>query len=270
MKKTTARNLIIILALSLSLLACTVSGQADPEPTATVQAATATVQAATATPLPSPFPSDTPTRPAPTAFPTFAPPKTLYEERFEDDVTCFKMKSLDKGIELGIEDEAYFIKVDSNASLSTQCRGGYSDFVLEYDVRLNEGDVHSIVGLRFRTNAGSSYNVYITGRNDLCWDFYNAEEDSFRNLAGCWGRLPDGMDIHDNFRIRLIAAGNRMAILINGELVATASDRAVGSGTFGFFVANSGPGFMEVIIDNILIRELNEEDIDVFEPEQIG
>ncbi len=215
-------------------------------------------------------PSPHPPTPTSTIFPTQKPPKILYEERFEDNVTCFKLNSLNKDIKVGIENEAYSVIVEGNNSLATQCIGGYDNFVMEYDVQVVKGDAHSIVGLQYRNYLRSSYNIYISGSNVLCWDYYNSETNSFRNLAGCWARLPEGLNIHDTFHVRLVVAAEKMAIIINDELVTTVYDRALNYGTFGFFIANNGPGTTEVIIDNILIRELQREDSDVFEVDQIG
>lgn len=259
----------ILLGICAVLAACQ-GPETQPEPVRTTRDPITVPAPSVPAPSPTAEPTalPTPTAPPPTA--TTAPPKTLFLESFDDDITCFRIRSLDPGIELSLKDEAYHIRVSGDNWFTSQCRGGYRDFVLEYDVTLAEGSLHSIVGLMFRLYVGSSYNVYLSGSNEFCWDHYDFDADRFRELAGCWVRLPHQFDIARTLRVRIVAYQDQMAVYLNEEAVAVAYDDSLDYGTFGFFVGNAGAGATEAVIDNIVIREIRPPDLEIFRGSQTG
>ena len=255
---------IIFLIIFFWLVGCQTSiDQGTSAPVTAV--APSQIAAATGEPTPTSPPASTPL-----VFPTPVPPKTLYEERFDDGTTCFRTKSLEEGVEIGIEDERYILQLEGDKGFSTNCHGGFDNFVMDFEVQMVAGDRHSIFGLTYRTYLESAYTIYFTGANEICWDYYDAETNVFRNLVGCWAKLPHFIDIREPLRIRLIAAKEDMAIVINDALIAIVADGSNDYGRFGFYVGNKSPAQTRILIDNILIREIQMEDINVFRSEQTG
>ncbi|HUF37049.1 MAG TPA: hypothetical protein VMN57_00875 [Anaerolineales bacterium] len=261
------RHIIVFTAGLLIILACRQAGPGTPMP-----AATAAALETTTGPTPTVFPSETAGPPTPTGpVATETPePKILFRETFDDDLTCFKLHSLEPGIELAIRDGAYRVRVDGDTAINLPCRGGYDDFVMSFDLAFAEAGPQSLVGFAFRSYVGTSYNIYFTGSAEFCWDHADFRAEAFRILAGCWLQLPDIVTSGETLRLSVVAAQERMAILIDGFLLAAVTDTANDYGSFGFFVLNDGPGVTEIVIDNILIRELIDNDLEFFREDQTG
>lgn len=251
------------LAIAVLLLACRLGAPAQP-----TQIPASPTPAAS----PTPFPSETPfPAPSPTPASTDAPaPKILFTERFEDETTCFRMHSLEPGIELGIEDGAYRVRVEGDSGVDLPCMGGYGDFALAFDFSFAAAGEDSLVGFTFRSFVGTSYNIYLNGQAEFCWDHADFNAEEFRILAGCWLQLPEYVTSGETLHIEVVAARERMAVLIDDFLLAAVSDSSNDYGSFGYFVLNNGPGATEIVLDNIVIRELVEEDLEFFREDVTG
>ena len=250
---------------ALLLLACRLSspaaGEQVPTSTSPPPALTPTVFP-TETALPSPTPA-----PAATETPG---PKILFSEAFEDDLTCFKLHSLDPMVELGIRNGAYHVRVEGDGGIQLPCMGGYDDFAMGFDIAFAEAGEQSLVGFTFRSYVGTGYNIYFTGLAEFCWDHADFNTETFRVLAGCWLQLPEVVTSGATLRLAVIAADDRMAVFIDGFLLAVVSDTSNDYGSFGYFVLNNGDGATEIVLDNILIRELVESDLEIFREEETG
>lgn len=251
-------------AAALALLACRLSSPAPAQPTPLPPSPTPAAS-------PTPFPTEAPPpAPSPTPPATAAAPKVLFTERFDDETTCFRMHSFEPGVELGIEDGAYHVRVEGDSGVDLPCMGGYDDFVLNFSIAFAEAGEFSLVGFTYRAYVGTSYNIYLTGFAEFCWDHADFNTEEFRTLAGCWAQLPEYVTSGVKLHVSLIAAQDRMAVLFDGNLLAAISDATNDYGSFGFFVLNNGPGATEIVLDDIVIRELVEEDLEFFREDVTG
>ena len=167
--------------------------------------------------------------------------------------------------------QAYQIRVEGEGNgFWTVCHAAFDNFVLEFEVRMEQGTADSLVGVMFRVFTGSSYNLYLTGGNRYCWTYYDAEADDSRALANCGEPLPAGARLENTVRVRLVVFAEKMALFVDENLVAEASHFALDYGRFGFFVIHSGEAFTEVAIDNILIRSVTPADLIIFSDGEQG
>lgn len=259
---------VLIYLMSLTILnllsACQTAAQPDtatPPPAPT---------GASAAPRLQPKPTAALVQPEADPFPTEAPPEILFRENFDNRTTCFNLPDLDEGASLGIEAGAYRMRVEGANGFDTRCTGSFDNFVLEFDLAVLEGGVHSLFGLMFRIDLGSSYNIYFSAEDDYCWDYFDLDQNRYTELAGCWGELPAGFTPGEAARIQVIASGENMALVINEEMITTIYDLSGADGAFGFFVINNGLGSTEIQIDNILVRELTIHDVGFFRLDQTG
>jgi hypothetical protein len=247
------------IAISLIFLACRLG---SPAPAAPLP------------PTPTVFPTETEAAlPTATALPvsTETPgPKILFSEAFDDETTCFRLHTFEPGVELAIENGAYHVRVEGDSGINLPCMGGYGDFALGFDFAFAETSADSLVGFTYRSYVGSAYTIYLSGLAEFCWDHADYNTEAFRVLAGCWLQLPEIVTSGDTLRMAVVAAQERMAVFIDGFLVAAISDSTNDYGSIGFFVLNNGAGATEFVIDNILIRELVESDLEVFREDQTG
>jgi hypothetical protein len=252
-------------AAALVLLACRL-GALPPTPSLTPPPATHAASTPTVFPTETELPS-----PTPGALATETPgPKILFTEAFDDDTTCFKLHSLDPMVELGIREGAYHVRVEGDGAIDLPCMGGYDDFAMGFDFAFAEAGEQSLVGFAYRSYVGTAYNIYLNGLAEFCWDHSDFNTEAFRILAGCWLQLPDVVTSGTTLRVAVVAAQERMAVFIDGFLLAAVSDAANDYGSFGYFVLNNGDGATEIVLDNILIRELVDDDLEVFRDDQTG
>jgi hypothetical protein len=252
-----------LLPALFAVLACRTLTPATPTPAPTALPSATPTPSPTATPtlLPSAIPS-----PSPTLTPTITPtpePKLLYSEIFEDETTCFNLHTFQDGVELGIEDGAYFIRVaGADNGFNTICTPGFHDFYMELDLTITEGGEHSVAAVYFRQFTNSSYTFYLTGDHFYCLDYYDFASETGEALAGCWRPtfLPNRQPIH----VTIAAWGGNIALLLNGELMALTEHFANDYGRFGLIVFNTGEGITEARFDNIIIRELAPADLEIF------
>lgn len=259
---------VFILLISFTTACLLSSCQAAAQ--SAVDAPTPAPNRVSAAPRLQPKPTATAAQPEPEQLPTEAPPTVLFRENFDSLTTCFNLRSNDEGASLGIEAGAYRMRVEGMNGFDSRCTDSFDNFVLEFDLTMLEGGAHSLFGLMFRIDLGSSYNIYFSAEDDFCWDYFDLDQNRYTELAGCWGRLPAGFIPGETVRIQVIASGENMALRIDEEVITTIYDRSGDDGTFGFFVINNGPGTTEIQIDNIQIRELTLQDIGVFRPDQTG
>ena len=133
---------------------------------------------------------------------------------------------------------------------------GFSDFILEVDVRQLQGDTQSSFGILFRMqNPNQFYRFEITGNG-----MFMLER---RNGDGTWTRfLEDWVDsqaIRQGYnevnRLKVRAIGPNISIFANETLLFQASDSAYTSGTIALDAGTFTQPGLQVAFDNLEVRE---------------
>jgi len=208
-------------------------------------------------PLPTPtaFPTEPslPTR-APSPTPTATPDPILslpshVQEALSWEIELFDDFSDDSGswntgefsndnfiIKREIVDGQYLMTNQQLQGSGMQMFGGFSklmmlgDFQTSFKARLFEGYADTGYGLSFRDSLQGSYLFIVRGNSYYLSSEYRQESDSQTNVLVDWttsaALLPDAMN-----EFSVIANGNRITLLINGEIVADIVDDTHAFGT---------------------------------------
>jgi hypothetical protein len=133
---------------------------------------------------------------------------------------------------------------------------GFTDFILEVDVRQLQGDLQSSFGVLFRMqNPNQFYRFEITGNG-----MFMLER---RNGDGTWTRfLEDWVDssaIRQGYnevnRLKIRAIGPNISIFANDMLLFQGSDSAYTSGTIALDAGTFTQPGLQVAFDNLEVRE---------------
>ena len=236
-------------------------------PTHTVTPTTTPSPTFTLTPSPSPSPSGTATE---------TPPLVLFEERFKDELTCFRLHSLDEGIDFSIIKSEYHVSVSKPQTwVDSACDGNYEDFVLEFELHFLKKDDDSYAGVYTNAIFDDSFIFHISVDSYYCITHYDyALEETFYftgSARNCWVALPDGIDLSQPLNIRVVSALHALAFSINDVLVHVLLDLDTNRGRFGLLVYNHQAPLTEVVFDDIIVRQASPEDlIDILAAQSTG
>ncbi|MEW6716066.1 MAG: hypothetical protein AB1345_00980 [Chloroflexota bacterium] len=245
LKPTNKKGLaILIVCIILLSLSCNLSVNATPQPTYTPYP-TSTPRP-TYTPYPTPFPSPTST----------PPPKTLLEEDFSDDDTCFTLGTNNR-VARSSEGGVYNLNViDTNTIAWTTCEGQtFDDFVLELDITNESGFEESDFGVVLRKNPNASYEFLLSGYGTYCLRFFDNQEAEERPLLGCWVGIDEMKVGRQTNHLKIKALGNSIEIYLNDVLVGHVRDNRLVTGQIGLIAGTFENGNLLVTFDNLKITE---------------
>ena len=211
---------------------------------------------ASATPLPTAVPSATlPPTPTPAAH-------LRLQDQFNDSQqTCFQQFNTEQAV-AEVVDGHYLLTISAPAYIAqVVCESWVlSDFIYEVDIELlalpPESDF--FFGVIFRVSGYEHYAVVLGSQENYC--LYYAKEGAYTYLTNgtdfdvpCWVALPpidwDAGQLH----LRVVTAGTRQEVYLNGELLAVVHDGGLQQGWFGF-VAGTGPaGGLSISYDNLVV-----------------
>ncbi len=225
--------LFAVILLALGTLACSAvsSFVATPTPVPTF------TPVPTSTPLPSPTPS------------------SLFEESVFDRASCFATNKTDD-VERYVENEEFHMLVKTPSIIAwTVCEGEVlSDFVLDVDATTVGGPENNAFGVVFRYNEGTDefYNFSISadGYYVMTLDGFNYEEPQFIVDWNTSSAIKTGYQTN---HLKVVAIGDTIEFYVNDQLLGEASNSALNSGSFGFFISSFDEGDVHVKFDNLTV-----------------
>lgn len=139
---------------------------------------------------------------------------------------------------------------------STLTTPGFTDFVLEVDIRQIKGDLQSSFGVLFRMqNPNQFYRFEITGNGMFMLERRNGD-GTWTRFVEDWQDAPainQGINVIN--RIKVEAIGPNIAVFANDTLLMQASDSAFTSGTIALDGGTFTQPGLQVAFDNLEVRE---------------
>jgi len=187
-----------------------------------------------------------------------ADPDVLFSENFAPgEVGDWQIEGDGAG-QTTLLNENLVIEIDEPniMQFSTLTAPGFTDFVLEVDVRQLQGDLQSSFGVLFRMqNPNQFYRFEITGNGMFMFER--------RNGDGTWTRfIEDWLDssaIKQGFnevnRLKVMAIGPNISMFANETLLFQASDPSYTSGTIALDAGTFTQPGLQVAFDNLVVRQ---------------
>lgn len=164
----------------------------------------------------------------------------------------------DAGNRIGIVDDAYALRIETPADLSLLA--GVSgltaeNFLFEIDAVPVELYGYSETGLVFRSGPNESYLFLISSDSEYALIKADSGELEFVVEA----TVSPAIEVDDEGAIRLgvLADGDQISLLVNGEVLITVEDPNPIAGELGVFITASDAGPLEVVYDNFTLWDLD-------------
>jgi hypothetical protein len=157
-----------------------------------------------------------------------------------------------------IMNEQLVIQVDAANTIqfATLQEPAFSDFVLEVDAQLLAGSLDSSFGVLFRQDEnGRFYRFVITGNGLFMLERRNGD-GSWTRLLEEWAQT-DAINQGTNAinRLRVEAAGSRIAVYVNEQYLHEANDNAYSQGMIALEASTFGQPGLQVAFDNLTVRQ---------------
>jgi len=252
MKRNTCRPILLAgLCLTLASLACDAIIEPTPTPTPTPVPPTLT-PTSTVTPTLTPTPTATPT---PTPTPTPAPGDVLLRDDFSDPDSGWAVIEYENG-DVGYGDGYYFTETTEEAGMVWGVASqSFSDVVIEVEATQVEAPANNNNGFGVMCRVQESNDGYLLR---ISGDGYAAIH---RILGGSFDALVDWEEspaINQGAAVnslRVVCDGSTLALYVNGELVAEATDTTFVEGDIGLAATTFEPEERtEIRFDNLLVK----------------
>jgi hypothetical protein len=158
-----------------------------------------------------------------------------------------------------ILDERLLIEIGEPNTLqfATLEEPAFSDFDLSVEARMLEGDRRSSYGILFRMQDTEQFYRFEITADGL----FIVER---RNADGSWSRLVDdwtpspainqGLAVAN--QLRVIAIGPTLSFYVNDNLLHTAQDEQIRTGTIGLDAGTFGQGGLRVTFDKVVVQRI--------------
>lgn len=179
----------------------------------------------------------------------------VLQDDFSDPNSGWEVEQFDSG-SVGYANGKYFvISTESAAAMWGAAGRNYADVVIEVEatqVRApsnNNNDYGVMCRLKF-TGEGYSFNISGDG-------FYSIQKMSNNEFTDLVAWTESGVIRKGNAtnKIRVVCDGNKLALFVNGEMLAEVIDSAYTSGDIGLAATTYEPEATEVHFDNLIVRE---------------
>jgi len=249
---------ILVMILVLALL---LGGGDDgaPEPVTVVVLPPASP---TAAPMVLP-PTDRPTALAPTATPRPIPPTAttspyLYNDDFSDPESGWGADQSSGGAS-GYDQGEYRIsqyEVDTVRWTTPRPALDLTDFSLEIDVRLIEGNLDNGLGVLVRSQPGDDEFYEFKISSDGYYKINKRVVDGWVSLVEWTASdvIAQGVDATNHLQV--VCEGDRFSFSVNGTHLADVTDAGYRSGNIGLSVTCLGEGGVLAAFDNLAVRPL--------------
>ena len=177
---------------------------------------------------------------------TFAP-GTLGEWVIEGDATG-QTAVLDEQLVVRVEEP----NVMQFATLATPT---FTDFLLEVDARLLQGDTQSSFGVLFRMqDPGQFYRFEITGNGMYIVERRNGD-GSWTRFINDWTATPAiNQGLNATNRLKVEAIGRNITLFVNDIMVHQMSDNAYAGGSIALDAGTFVQPGTQVAFDNLIVR----------------
>jgi len=182
-----------------------------------------------------------------------APSPVLYQDNFDDPNSGWEVADYEEG-ETGYGEGVYYVTSETETKMVWGVASqSFSDTAIEVDAtQISAGpENNNAYGVMCRTQADNdAYLLRVSG--DGFYAIHRIVEGEFEPLVD-WTRSPLVEQGEATNHIRAVCDGTRLALYVNGELLAEAQDATYAEGDIGLTATTFEPEATEVHFDNLVV-----------------